>query len=81
LISIEITLIGWKNAKLHCANGGLVQLDGNRGRRSVIPVLWQGGSVVDRFEVKKTSEGGSPELSTVLLAGDGEPVTEARARG
>jgi hypothetical protein len=37
--------------------------------------------VVDRFEVKKTSEGGSPELSTVLLAGDGEPVTEARARG
>jgi hypothetical protein len=60
---------------------GLVQHDGNRGRRSVIPVLWQGGSVVDRFEVKKTSEGGSPELSTVLLAGDGEPVTEARARG
>jgi hypothetical protein len=44
-------------------------------------VLWQGSSVVDRFDVKKRSEGGSPVLSTVVLACDGESVKEGRARG
>jgi hypothetical protein len=29
--------------------------------------LWQGGGVVDRFEARKMSEGGSPELSTAAL--------------
>jgi hypothetical protein len=44
-------------------------------------VLWQGGGVVDQFEAKKRSEGGSPELSTVVLAADGEPAVEARTGG
>jgi hypothetical protein len=39
--------------------------------------LWQGGGVVDRFEVRKRSEGGSSELSTVALATDGETAVEA----
>jgi hypothetical protein len=37
--------------------------------------------VVDRFEANKRSEGGSPELSTAVLAVDGEPAVEARAGG
>jgi hypothetical protein len=44
-------------------------------------VLWQGGGVVDQFEAKKWSEGGSLELSTMTLVADGEPATEARTRG
>jgi hypothetical protein len=31
------------------------------------PMLWQGGGVVDRFEAKKRSEGGSPELYMAAL--------------
>jgi hypothetical protein len=37
--------------------------------------------VVDRFEAKKRSEGGSPELSTAALTADGEPAAEARTGG
>jgi hypothetical protein len=37
--------------------------------------------VVDRFEVKKRSEGGSPELSTTALAADWEPKAEAWTGG
>jgi hypothetical protein len=37
--------------------------------------------VVDRFEVRKMSEGGSPKLSTVALAADGETAAEARTGG
>jgi hypothetical protein len=37
--------------------------------------------VVDRFEVKKRSEGGSPELSTTALAADWEPEAEAWTGG
>jgi hypothetical protein len=44
-------------------------------------VLWQGGGEVDRFEAKKRSEGGSPEVSMVVLAAAGEPAVEARTRG
>jgi hypothetical protein len=36
---------------------------------------------VDRFEVRKRSEGGSPELSTVVLAADGETAAEGRTGG
>jgi hypothetical protein len=37
--------------------------------------------VVDQFEAKKWSEGGSLELSTMALVADWEPATEARTRG
>jgi hypothetical protein len=41
--------------------------------------LWQGGGVVDRFKVRKRSGGGgSLELSTAVLAADGETAVEAR---
>jgi hypothetical protein len=43
--------------------------------------VWLGGGVVDRFEVRKRSEGGSPELSTVVLAADGETAAEGRTGG
>jgi hypothetical protein len=43
--------------------------------------LWQGGGVVDQFEARKRSEGGSPQLSMVVLAADGETAAEARTRG
>jgi hypothetical protein len=76
--------------------GLVAQHDGNRGRRSATvvgdsgkpapevggeQVLWQGGGMVDRFEVKKRSDGGSPELPTMMLAADGEPAAEARTGG
>jgi hypothetical protein len=44
-------------------------------------VLWQGGGVVDYFEAKKRSEGGSPKLSTTVLVADEEPMMEARTGG
>jgi hypothetical protein len=37
--------------------------------------------VVDRFEEKKRSEGGSPELSMAALTADWEPTVEARTGG
>jgi hypothetical protein len=37
--------------------------------------------VVDRFEEKKRSEGGSPELSVAALTADWEPKVEARTGG
>jgi hypothetical protein len=43
--------------------------------------LRQGGGVVDRFEVRNRSEGGSPELFTATLVADGETSVEARTRG
>jgi hypothetical protein len=43
--------------------------------------LWQGGGVVDRFEVRKRSEGGSPELSTVALVANGETAMKGRTGG
>jgi hypothetical protein len=71
----------------------VAQRDGNRGRRSATAVgnsgkpapevggeqaLWQGGGVVDRFKVRKRSEGRAPELSMAALAADGETVAEGR---
>jgi hypothetical protein len=43
--------------------------------------LWQGGAVVDRFEARKWSGGGAPELSTAVLAVDLEMTAEARIGG
>jgi hypothetical protein len=43
--------------------------------------LWQGGSVVDRFEARKRSEGGSPKLSTATPVADGETEAEAWTGG
>jgi hypothetical protein len=37
--------------------------------------------VVDRFEARKRSEGGSPELSTAVLVADGGTTAEAWTRG
>jgi hypothetical protein len=44
-------------------------------------VRWKGSGVVDRFEVKKRSEGGSSEQSTTALAADWEPEAEAWTGG
>jgi hypothetical protein len=43
--------------------------------------LWQGVGVVDRFEVRKRSEGGSPELSTVVLVATGETAMKGWTGG
>jgi hypothetical protein len=43
--------------------------------------LRQGGDVVDQFEARNRSEGGSLELSMAALAADGETAAEAGTGG